>query len=126
MDPVSAAASVVGIAGVGIQVVQAIQSARDAYGSYRHAPAEMEHVQAKSDMLQSIRQNPALKSDPNLAAAQSSFEIIGANFPKDLCTHSRRRRVRWAMKDKGQAIRVCSQLSDLESSSTMSLSLDQK
>lgn len=125
MDPFSIAASAIGITGVGVQAAQAVQSARDICGNYRHADAQMKHAKAKSDMLESIRQSSSLKSNPKLAAAQSSFETIGASFPADLHTTSKRRRVLWATKDKESVTRLCGQSADMEISSSLSLLLDQ-
>jgi len=125
MDPFSVIASAIGITGVGGQAVQAVQSARDVCGNYRHAAEQMQHAKAKSDMLESFRQNSSMKSNPKLAAAQSSFEAIGSSFPDNLHPSSKRRRLLWAAKDKERTTKLLAQLTEIEISAILSLHLDQ-
>jgi hypothetical protein len=125
MDPFSVIASAIGIAGVGGQAVQAVQSARDVCGNYRHAAEQMQHAKAKSDMLESFRQNSSMKSNPKLAVAQSSFEAISSSFPENLHPSSKRRRLLWAAKDKERTTKLLAQLTEIETSAILSLHLDQ-
>ncbi|KAH8586068.1 hypothetical protein B0O99DRAFT_695856 [Bisporella sp. PMI_857] len=125
MDPFSVVAGAIGIAGVGGQAVQAVQTARDFFGDYHHGEAQMMHVKAKSDILESIRQSSPIKLNPNLVAAQSSFETISASFPGNLHTGSRRRRLLWAAKDKERATRLLGQLAEIEISTILALHLNQ-
>ncbi|KUJ21429.1 ankyrin [Mollisia scopiformis] len=125
MEPFSVAASILGLAGVGVQAAQTVQTAGHMFGDYRRAHDQMRHAEAKLDLLRSILQNESLKLNPDLAAAQSSFESIGTSFPRNLHSTTKRQRVRWAVKDKQRAIELCTQLSDLQTASSLSLLLGQ-
>jgi len=125
MDPFTVVTGAIGIAGVAGQAAQAAKSACDLCSDYRHADAQMKHIKAQSDMLESIRENSSIKSNPKLAVAQSSFESIGASFPRNLHPRSKRRRLLWAAKDKKTATSLLRQLTETEISTILSLHLDQ-
>ncbi|KAF4624313.1 hypothetical protein G7Y89_g13859 [Cudoniella acicularis] len=125
MDPFSLATGVIGIAGVGVQAVQTVQSARELRGNYRDADAQMKHVKAIFDMLESIRQDSSIKLKSKFAPAQSSFEAIGASFPRNLHANNTRRRLLWAVRDKDRATRSLSDLTDIEITTILILLLDQ-
>lgn len=66
MDPLSISFGVIGVAGVGGQIVQ---SSRDFGSNYRDAAEQINHAQSQLTILRSTLKDPALVSNSKLAVA---------------------------------------------------------
>jgi hypothetical protein len=121
MDPLSITCGVIGVMGVGGNLVQ---SSSSIIGNYRHAETQIKHAQCQLETLQSALEHPSLQSNPLCSASKTSLKAISERFPTGLRSDRKRARFRWAARDGGEVRGLVDRLKDTEISAVFALQLE--
>lgn len=119
-DPFSILVGAVSIAGIG---GKAAEAAHKFQGDYRRASKQIDHTLAQLEILQSYLEK-ADSSQSHLELHEtvlSSLHTIANSFPQGLNFEYKRGKLRWAVRQKSQAIEALAHLRDTELSAILSM-----